>query len=156
MFTVSQFEYNLILKIKLWVLLWQKNLYTCITIWDYIVVQCNKLTITQLTLIIANDTDHPLYFHFTLMPSDHRDRTLKCRRAGFGRGFFPYAIAALNKRSHWHYCLSPDSSVWVHTCIYNYGRGNRQGEKVLWVVWSSVYILYCVYAWVSVWTIYRL
>ena len=52
----------------------------------------------------VNDTDHPLNPHFTLLPSGHRYRTLKWRRACFG-SFVPSAIAALNKLTDLFVCV---------------------------------------------------
>ena len=55
----------------------------------------NNKAITRLALSITNDTDHPLYRYFDLMPSGRRYRTLKWQKVGFSRSFVPSAIAAL-------------------------------------------------------------
>lgn len=124
MFIVSQRWYNLNLENKIRKYYSDKKK----SIWENIIVQYSKLTITGLALIIANGTDHPLNSHFTLLPSGHRDRTLKWRRAGFGRSLVPSAIAALNKLPHWHCCRNPYSSVWGHTHTYKYWGGMNDNE----------------------------
>ena len=57
----------------------------------------NNKAITRLALSITNDTDHPLYRYFDLMPSGRRYRTLKWQKVRFSRSFVPSAIAALNQ-----------------------------------------------------------
>ena len=60
----------------------------------------NDKAITRLALSITNDTDHPLYRYFTIMPSGRRYRTLKWKKVRFSRSFVPSAIAALNNLRH--------------------------------------------------------
>ena len=52
------------------------------------------MPITRLALSISNDTDHPLYRFFNLMPSGRRYRTLPWKKVRFSRSFVPSAIAA--------------------------------------------------------------
>lgn len=56
----------------------------------------NHKAVVRLAHTIANDSDHPLNPHFTLLPSGCRYRALKCRRARFSKSFVPSARAALN------------------------------------------------------------
>ena len=58
----------------------------------------NNRSITRIANSIAHDTTHPLKKYFNLLPSGRRYRTLRFKRARFGKSLVPAAIDALNSR----------------------------------------------------------
>lgn len=59
--------------------------------------ELNDRAIARLARTIITDPEHPLNFHFTLLPSGRRYRTLTWRRARFKKSFVPSAISILNR-----------------------------------------------------------
>lgn len=57
--------------------------------------------ITRIAITIAQDATHPLNHHLDILPSGCRYRSLRCRRAHFGKSLLPAAIAAQNKATCW-------------------------------------------------------